>query len=126
MSDLHELPEEEQRIEADEQAAERIDGEEGVADEPEAEPEPEKVEYIEFLGTDPKFGTEFYAPGVVGHTVTRKDLKDAWGITIPKDIEWTKLAGGPHRGRMLVPVSDLTPEAADGLANDPMFKRVSL
>lgn len=87
----------------------------------EAEPEPEKTEYIEFVGTEP-YGTEFIGE----HTVTRRQLREAWGVTIPKDLKWTKTQGGPNAGRMLVPVSDMTPEAAEGFDKDPMFKLVSL
>ncbi len=126
MSDLRDLPEEEREIVADEQAAEQIDEEhEAVTEEDE---EPAKTEYLEFLGTDPRgFGTEFYAEGVVGHTVTRKHLKDVHDVTTQdKDLAWTKAAAGKHKGRMLVPVADVSPEALDILENDPMFKRVSL
>ena len=84
--------------------------------------EPNKVEYIEFVGLDSGLGTEFHSE----HTVTRKQLKDAWDVTTPKDLRWVKAEGGPHKGRMLVPVSDMSPEAAAGLENDPMFKRVTL
>jgi hypothetical protein len=86
-----------------------------------AEAEPEKTEYIEFVGQEP-YGTEFISE----HTVTRRQLRDAWDVAIPKDLKWTKTQGGPNAGRMLVPVSDMTPEAAEGFEKDPMFKRVSL
>lgn len=88
----------------------------------EAPAEPEKVDYIEFVGTNPEYGTEFHSE----HTITRKQLRDAWGVETPKDMRWVKAEGGPHKGRMLVPVSDMSPQAAEGLANEPMFKRVTL
>jgi hypothetical protein len=109
---------EEREVVADEKAAEAIDADNSV----EAEAEPAKVEYIEFVGTDAKYGTEFHSE----HTVTRAQIRDAWDIKTPKDLTWTKLEGGPHKGRMLVPVSDMSPEAAAGLENDPMFRRVTL
>jgi len=84
----------------------------------EAEP---ATPYIEYVGTPP-YGAQF----IVEHTITRKQIKDAWDLTMPKDLKWTKAEGGPLKGRMLVPVSDMTPEVAEGLANDPMFKRVEL
>lgn len=85
-------------------------------------PESEETEYIEFLGTDPQHGTTFYGT----HTVSKKYLKDAWGVDTPKDLTWAKQEGGPRAGRMLVPVSDMSPEAAEGLAKDRMFRRVTL
>lgn len=90
---------------------------------PEADEEsaPAKEEFIEYVG-EPPYGAQF----ISRHTVTRRQIKDAWGITIPKDLEWTKTEGGPNKGRMLVPVSDMTPEAAEGFASDPAFKRVEL
>lgn len=116
MSDVsNEVAAEENEVLADEQAAlEELT--------PEAAEEDSSTEYIEFLGTDPKHGTEFTAE----HTVTRKQLWDAWDVTTPKDLRWTKLEGGPNKGRMLVPVADMSSEAAEGLANDPMFRRVTL
>jgi hypothetical protein len=92
-----------------------------VAADEEAFEEPETTEYIEFVGTPP-YGVEFTSE----HTVTRKQLRDAWSVSIPKDLVWRKTEGGPNQGRMLVPVSDMTPEAAAGFENDPLFKRVEL
>jgi hypothetical protein len=123
---MTDLPQEERDILADEQAAEAIDQDNELAAEGEQEPESETTDYIEFLGTDKEYGVEFYAPGVVGHTVTRKDLRDAWDVETPKDLKWTKMAGGPHKGRMLVKVEDMSEAAATGFENDPMFRRVSL
>jgi hypothetical protein len=93
--------------------------EEVPADEPVAE---DKPEYIEFLGTDPRYGTEFY--GVNGsHTIGRTHMKDQHDIDLgTKELVWK--AG--KDGRFLVPVADMSPEAAEHLANDPMFKRVTL
>lgn len=79
------------------------------------------TEYVEFVG-DKQFGIEF----TTSHVVTRKQLRDAWGVEIPKDLKWEKKQGGPNAGRMLIPVSDMTEEAAQGFDNDPMFRRVTL
>lgn len=84
----------------------------------EAEPDTTKTEYIEFVGTDPKHGTEFHT----SHSVSKAHFKKFHDVTTDKDLEWTK---GPN-GRFLVPVSDMSPEAAEVLVNDPMFKRVTL
>jgi hypothetical protein len=115
---------EEQAFLADEQAGAEMDAEAGQ--EGELAPAEDKVEYIEFLGTNKEFGVEFYKEGVVGHSVTRKELREAWDVDTPKDLKWTKMAGGPHKGRMLVKVEDMSPAAAEGFANDPMFRRVTL
>lgn len=77
-----------------------------------------KTEYVEFVGTDPNYGTEFHEK----HAVSRAHLKKYHDLTTPKDLEWTK----GSNGRFLVPVADMTPEVAELLANDPMFKRVTL
>lgn len=81
----------------------------------------EEVEYLEFVGTKP-FGTEFY--GATGtHTVTRAQMKDRHDVDLgPKEVVWRK----GKNGRFLVPVADMTPEAVEVLAADPMFKRVSI
>lgn len=87
-----------------------------------AEPMPEGVDYIEYKG-DPTYGTEFLA----SHTITRKQAKEgAWGIDIPADLVWTRREGGPYKGRMLVPASDLNEESLAALENEPGFKRVTL
>lgn len=106
----------------DPQTAEVLADEAAAPEELAEQEEPAKVDYIEFLGTDPQFGVEFTSE----HTVTRKQLKDAWDVTTPKDLRWEKKVGGPHKGRMLVPVSDMSPEAAAGFENDSMFRRVTL
>jgi hypothetical protein len=85
------------------------------------EAQPSEQEYIEFVGQEPH-GTEFHSE----HTVTRKQLRDAWGVETSKDLRWTKAAGGPNKGRMLVPVSDMSEAAAQGFENDPMFRKVTL
>jgi hypothetical protein len=76
------------------------------------------TEYIEFVGTDPAYGTEFHEK----HSVSRAHFKKYHDVTTPKDLEWTKRADG----KMVVPVADMSPEAAEILANDPMFKKVTL
>jgi hypothetical protein len=84
----------------------------------EAQAEPAKTEYIEFVG-DVKYGTEFTGR----HRVSDKHMKKFHHVDLgKKEVSWTKRADG----RMLVPTSDITPEAAEVLANDPMFKRVEL
>lgn len=77
-----------------------------------------KVDYIEFVGTAPH-GTEFHS----SHTVSAVDLKKYHDVDLGvKEVVWTK----GDNGRFLVPVKDMTPEAAEVLAKDPMFKRVKL
>lgn len=100
MSDLHEFEEKSVSVPHDEVSA-------------------DKTEYIEFLGTDPStHGTKFS----VGHGVSKAHFKKYHDVVTPKDLEWTK----GSNGRFLVPVSDMSPEAAEVLVNDPMFKRVTL
>lgn len=80
--------------------------------------EPAKEEYIEFVGLPP-FGTEFTHQ----HSVDRKHMKDYHDIDLgAKEVVWTK----GSNGRFLVPVSEMTPEAAKYFESDPMFKRVTL
>jgi hypothetical protein len=96
---------------------------EAVPTEVQAEAVPnDKVEYLEFLGTDSQFGTEFY--GETGtHSVTAKHLKEAADVDLGmKEAVWRK----GRNGRFLVKTSDLTPEAVEHLATDPMFRVVSL
>lgn len=76
-----------------------------------------KIEYLEYVGEKP-YGTEF----IHQHTVTRKQLKDYRDVTTDKDLSWTK----GKNGRMLVPISDMSPEAAEALEADPVFRRVTL
>lgn len=84
--------------------------------------EPAKTEYLEFLGTDPQFGTEFY--GETGtHSITAKHLREVADVDLGvKEAVWKR----GRNGRFLVPTSDLTPEAVDHLSHDAMFKVVSL
>lgn len=80
------------------------------------------TEYIEYVGDKAGYGTTFISE----HTVTRKQLREAWDVETTKDLRWTKSEGGPNKGRMLVPVSDMSEAAAKGFENDPMFRRVTL
>jgi hypothetical protein len=82
-----------------------------------SEPEQDKTEYIEFVG-EPPYGTEFSA----GHSVSRKHFKEYHDITTTKDLEWTK----GKNGRFLVPVADMSPEAAEHLVDQTMFRKVTL
>jgi len=83
-----------------------------------SEPMPEPVEYVEFVGTEP-YGAEF----ITAHTITRKQARDAWEITIPADLVWTK--DRRKKDRMLVPTEGMSPELVEFLADDPMFKVVT-
>ena len=107
--DRNEVPEADPEVRADEQAGLEPEQEEG------------KTQYVEFVGSEP-FGTEFTSE----HTVTRKQLRDAWDVSTPKDLRWTKAQSGPRKGRMLVQASDMSPEALEGFTNDPMFRVVEL
>lgn len=81
--------------------------------------EPDKVEYIEFLGTDPGLhGTTLHT----SHSVSKAHFKQYHDVVTDKDLTWTK----GSNGRFLVPVGDMSPEAAEVLAKDPMFKRVKV
>jgi hypothetical protein len=114
-SDIPQTPGEAEVL-ADEQAA--------PAELAEQEPAPEedKTEYIEFVG-QPPYGTEFYKGELGTHTVFAHDFKKYHDLELgKKEVVWRK----GSNGRMLVPVSDITPEAAEYLASDPMFKRVTL
>jgi hypothetical protein len=91
-----------------------------------ADQEPAKQKYVEFLGKNPGHGTAFYGAGRVGHIVTPKQIRDAWGVEIPKKLEWTKMAGGPHKDRMLVSAEGLSDEALASFDNDSMFRVVEL
>lgn len=88
----------------------------------ETEKAAEGNDFIEYKG-DPTYGTEFLS----SHTISRKDAKEgSWGIDIPADLVWTRREGGPYKGRMLLPVSDMTEETLASLENEPGFKRVTL
>lgn len=105
---------EEQEVARDEAAVPELTED---APAPEEEPEPDKTEYLEFVGTQP-YGTEF----TIGHSVSKAHLKKYHDVVTPKDLEWTK----GSNGRFLVPISDISPEAVEVLVNDPQFKRVKL
>lgn len=95
--------------------------EQDMAEEVTVEAKPEakqKTEYIEFVG-DAVHGTEFIGQ----HSVDAKHMKEYHDTDLgKKEVVWTK----GRNGRYLVKASDITPEAAEVLENDPMFKRVSL
>lgn len=77
--------------------------------------------YIEYLGSE-RYGTEFEDTRLI----TRKQAKDAWEVSIPKDLRWTKARSGPNRGRMLLPLSEVPAEVVDLLLEDPSFAKVGL
>lgn len=88
--------------------------------------EQQQEEFIEFVGWPP-YGTEFYKAwnGNEGgtHTLNQKDFKAQHDTDLgKKEVVWRK----DQNGRMLVPVSDLTPEAAKVLVNDAAFKKVTV
>lgn len=80
-----------------------------------------KTKYLEFVGQEP-YGTEFY--GTTGtHTVYDAEMKKYYDVSLGrKEAVWKRGANG----RFLVPEGDLSPEAVEVLANDPLFKRVEL
>jgi hypothetical protein len=77
-------------------------------------------EFIEFVGQEP-YGTEFY--GLKGtHSIDKKHMKDQHDVDLgAKEIVWKR----GSNGRFLVPVSDMSLEAAEALVADPLFKRVT-
>lgn len=80
------------------------------------------TEYLEYKG-DPVYGTEF----LHSHTITVAQAKAAGWESIPeKDMVWTRRESGKNKGRMLLPVADLTPGVVDELVTDPGFKVVNL
>ena len=85
-------------------------------EQPEApEPVAEK-QFVEYLGED-KYGTEF----IDVRLISRKDAKDGWDISIPKDLRWTKDA----QGRMRLPVSDIPADALERILAGKTFKLVT-
>ncbi len=83
--------------------------------------EPESTEYIEFVGVPP-ITPEF----VKERIITRREAKDGWDISIPKDLVWTK-GKGKLKGRMLIPTADLTPETVEMLVDvEEGFKLVRI
>jgi hypothetical protein len=97
-------------VEPDEdQAAESQAAEETII-----EPERRPV-MVEFIGSEPH-GTTLHRKRVI----SRADAKAGWGLTISKDLEWSRqngfkmvLEGNEHA---------LTPEVLAHLAEDPKFK----
>jgi hypothetical protein len=84
--------------------------------------EDSKTDYLEFVGTEP-YGTEFYKGDAGTHSITKAQMKANHDIDLgAKEVVWRK----GSNGRMLVNTSDMSPEAVDVLADDPMFRRVSL
>lgn len=75
--------------------------------------------FIEYVGTAP-FGTEFEDV----RQITRREAKQAWDVSIPKDLRWTKEHHGPNRGRMLLPLSQVPAEVRNMLLEDSAFKQV--
>lgn len=104
---------------ADEKA---VPAEEEDAVEGEPEGGTGKTDYVEFLGTDPSVGTEFYGQHGT-HSITRAHMKDTHDVDLGvKEVVWKR----GKNGRFLVPASDLTSEVVDILIADPMFKLVSI
>lgn len=89
---------------------------EAQADATEAQATEPAREYVEYLGED-KYGTEF----VDARVISRKDAKDGWDISIPKDLRWTK----DGKGRMRLPLSDIPEEVRENLLEDKAFKLVT-
>jgi len=80
------------------------------------------TEYLEYKG-DPTYGTEF----LVSHTITPAQAKNAGWESIPdKDMVWERRESGKHKGRMLIPMSEVTPGVADELVTDPAYRVVKL
>lgn len=77
--------------------------------------------FIEYLGSE-RYGTEFEDV----RQITRREAKQAWDVSIPKDLRWTKARSGPNRGRMLLPLSEIPAEVVDLLLEDPAFVKVGL
>lgn len=98
------------------------EAQDNVVAEDEKVPADDKIEYLEFVGMEP-YGTEFYKGEFGTHTVTKAQMKANHDIDLgAKEVVWRK----DGAGRMLVKASDMTPEAANYLATDPMFKLVTL
>jgi hypothetical protein len=97
----------------------------------EAEPMPEpddrgaespSREYVEYVGTGIVDSPEF----VSARTISRKDAKRGWDLTMAKDLEWTRAEGGVNKGRMLVSTEGLDPAVVRALESEPGFKVVTL
>lgn len=79
-------------------------------------------EYVEFIGVPP-YGTEFYKVGGGTHSITEAHMREHHNVGLgQEEVVWKKGANG----RMLVPTSELTPEAVSVLAEDPMFEVVTI
>lgn len=83
--------------------------------------EPADNEYIEWV---PSNAVE--AELVSARSITRTEAKTGWGVSIPKDLEWTRIKQGKSRNRFLLPVSEISPDALKALETEPGFKRVTL
>ena len=84
----------------------------------EAQAEPAKTTYVEFVGSPP-YGTEF----VNDHSVDKAHMRQYHDVDLGAEVvKWTK----GKNGRFLVPADQMTPEAAKVLDNDPMFQVVEL
>jgi hypothetical protein len=84
--------------------------------EPQAADEPaRRVVMVEFVGAPPH-GNSLHRKRIL----TRSEVKGAWGLTISKDLEWTR----ENAFRMVVEGNEraLTPEVIDRLSEDPKFK----
>lgn len=75
--------------------------------------------FIEYLGSQP-YGTEFEDTRLI----TRKQARDAWDVSIPKDLRWDKATTGKNKGRLLLPLADVPVEVRDLLLEDKAFKVV--
>lgn len=84
-----------------------------------AEATTEETGFVEYVGSAP-YGTEFED----FRQITRREAKDAWDISIPRDLRWTKAQHGQNRGRMLLPLADVPAEVRDLLLEDKAFKVV--
>lgn len=81
----------------------------------------DEVEYIEYVGYPP-YGTEFDDV----RQITRREAKQAWDESIPKDLRWTKRPTGKGRGRMLLEASEIPSAVRELLLEDKAFKAVRL
>lgn len=85
---------------------------------PEAEPAqaPERrIVMVEWVGENPH-GTSLHSL----REITRAQVKEAWGLSISKDLRWTRENGF----RLIVEGNEnaLTPEVLEHLKEDPKFK----
>lgn len=81
-----------------------------------------EVQYLEYKG-DPQYGTEF----LTSHTIRPVDAEAAqWVTKLDSDITWKRRESGRFKGRMLVKVDDLPEGVIEELADDPLFRVVTL